>query len=254
MRGFDRDQVIEHLHRVDAEMRLLAADRDAATANAHELAAHLESARDEIAELRSEVDRLSVPPTTAAGMSERLGRMLQLAADEASEMRADASAESDEVRSIARQDAAQMRQEAESDAARMRREAQEDSTRELSEADAESTRLRTEASEAADKMINEATALAAEIEETARREARDARDTAERIALARLARSRQLVHSADGVRTQIIDQIAEIRGKLDELPEKLALAGDDELLAATDIGDAELISRTLDPEARLETD
>ncbi|HQV19777.1 MAG TPA: hypothetical protein PLC22_15865, partial [Gordonia sp. (in: high G+C Gram-positive bacteria)] len=52
MRGFDRDQVIEHLRRVDAEMRLLAADRDAASVNARELAAHLESARDEIAELR----------------------------------------------------------------------------------------------------------------------------------------------------------------------------------------------------------
>ena len=53
MRGFDRDQVIDHLHRVDAEMRLLAADRDAASSNAAELAAHLESARDEIAELRA---------------------------------------------------------------------------------------------------------------------------------------------------------------------------------------------------------
>ncbi|MCK5757229.1 MAG: hypothetical protein KAH46_31450, partial [Mycobacterium sp.] len=93
MRGFDREQVTEHLQRVDAELRVLAADRDAATANAHELVAHLEEARDEIEELRREVDKLSVPPTTAQGMSERLGRMLQLASDEASEIRADAAAE-----------------------------------------------------------------------------------------------------------------------------------------------------------------
>ncbi|MDH3060720.1 hypothetical protein QEN36_15270, partial [Gordonia alkanivorans] len=52
MRGYDREQVADHLQRLDAELRVLAADRDAATANAHELASHLEEARDEIAELR----------------------------------------------------------------------------------------------------------------------------------------------------------------------------------------------------------
>lgn len=90
MRGYDREQVAERFRRVDADMRVLAADRDAATANANELAAHLHEARATIDELRREVDTLSVPPTTAQGMSERLSRMLQLASDEASEMRAEA--------------------------------------------------------------------------------------------------------------------------------------------------------------------
>ena len=36
-RGYDRSQVDEHLERVDADLRILAADRDAAVAKAAEL-------------------------------------------------------------------------------------------------------------------------------------------------------------------------------------------------------------------------
>ncbi len=161
MRGYDREQVADHLQRLDAELRVLAADRDAATANAHELAAHLEEARDEIAELRREIDKLSVPPTTAQGMSERLSRMLQLASDEASEMRAEASAEAAETLSIARQEAADMR----------------------SDASAEAERIRSEAQAAAKKLVDEASARARQVKETAAaNESESARLIAERTA------------------------------------------------------------------------
>ncbi|GAA2068699.1 DivIVA domain-containing protein [Williamsia deligens] len=134
MRGYDREQVAEFFARTDAELRVIAADRDAAAANARELAEHLDDARDEIEQLRREVDSLSVPVTTAQGMSDRISRMLQLAADEASEMRATAQAEAAEVLSVARQEAAQLREESAEEAAAQ-----------VSAATAEAQRLRGEA-------------------------------------------------------------------------------------------------------------
>ena len=109
MRGYDREQVSEFFKRSDAEMRVIAADRDAAAANTRELAEHLDDARDEIEQLRRDVDSLSVPVSTAQGMSDRISRMLQLAADEASEMRATAQSEAAELLSVARQEAAALR-------------------------------------------------------------------------------------------------------------------------------------------------
>ena len=67
MRGYDRDQVTDFFRRFDAEMRVIAADRDAATANARELAENLAIARDDIDELRREVNRLSVLPPPSRG-------------------------------------------------------------------------------------------------------------------------------------------------------------------------------------------
>ncbi|MBJ7290243.1 hypothetical protein [Williamsia sp.] len=135
MRGYDREQVSEFFKRSDAEMRVIAADRDAAAANARELAEHLDDARDEIEQLRRDVDSLSVPVSTAQGMSDRISRMLQLAADEASEMRATAQSEAAELLSVARQEAAALR----ADAA-------EEASSTLAAANVESQRLRTEAS------------------------------------------------------------------------------------------------------------
>ncbi|MGV9826678.1 hypothetical protein [Gordonia sp. NPDC003429] len=145
MRGYDREQVADTMRRFDAEMRVLAADRDAATANAHELAAHLQGARDQIEDLRREVDTLSVPPTTAQGMSERLSRMLQLASDESSEMRAEASAEAAETLSVARQEAAQLVSDSHAEADRILAEARHRAAGIVAEAEEKATELRDEA-------------------------------------------------------------------------------------------------------------
>ena len=186
MRGYDRDQVAERLQLMDAELRVLAADRDAATANAREIAAHLDESRDEISELRSEIDRLSVPPTTVQGMSERLGRMLQLASDEASEIRAEAAAEAAETVSVARQEAEQLKAEAETEAQRVRKEAREAAAKTISDAqrqereaqqraDALTEESKREAEEAATLIAERKAAMEAEHNETmtaAREEAR----------------------------------------------------------------------------------
>ncbi len=145
MRGYDREQVADRLRRIDADMRVLAADRDAATSHARELAAHLADARDEIEELHREVDKLSVPPTSVTGMSERLSRMLQLASDEASEMRADASAEAAETVSVARQEAEDTQRNATEEAQRIVADARARASKIVGDADEYSAKTRNEA-------------------------------------------------------------------------------------------------------------
>src|SRR3978361_349405 len=85
-RGYDRGQVAEDLDRVRAEL-LCPADRDAAVAQASELARALDRTRAHVEELRAQIDRLAAPPDSMEGLSERLQRMLRLAQDEAREMR-----------------------------------------------------------------------------------------------------------------------------------------------------------------------
>lgn len=60
-KGYDKDEVQRYFERFDAELRVIATDRDAAAAQARDLAVQLEDARDEIDDLRKDIDRLSVP-------------------------------------------------------------------------------------------------------------------------------------------------------------------------------------------------
>ena len=100
-RGYDRGQVEEHLDRVEADLRILTADRDAAVAQATELARALDHHRAYVEDLRAQVDRLSAPPDTMEGLSERLQRMLRLAQDETRAMRDDAAEAARSVRADA---------------------------------------------------------------------------------------------------------------------------------------------------------
>src|SRR3954469_860223 len=108
-RGYSRVQVEEHLEQLDGQLKLLAADRNAAAAQAAELTAQLEVARTTIDDLRGQVERLSMPPTTMEGLSERLQRMLRLAQEEATETKARAEAEAGHIRAKAETDANALR-------------------------------------------------------------------------------------------------------------------------------------------------
>ena len=108
-RGYSRTQVEEHLERLDSDLRLIAADRDAAMSQAADIARQMERARNEIDELRGQVDRLSLPPTTLEGLSERLQRMLKLAQEEASDTKARAEADAVQIRARAEVEGAALR-------------------------------------------------------------------------------------------------------------------------------------------------
>ncbi|MFE9789816.1 hypothetical protein ACFYO7_31025 [Nocardia salmonicida] len=92
-KGYAKDEVHSYLDRFNAELRVTATDRDAAAAQARNLASQLEDVRAENDELRRQLERLAVSPTTVEDAGDRISRMLRMAADEASEVRALAQAE-----------------------------------------------------------------------------------------------------------------------------------------------------------------
>lgn len=108
-RGYNRMQVEEHLEQLDSQLKILAADRNAAAAQSAELTAQLELARNSIDDLNKQVERLAQPPTTLEGLSERLQRMMRLTQEECEEMRAKATAEADHIRAKANAEADDLR-------------------------------------------------------------------------------------------------------------------------------------------------
>jgi cell division septum initiation protein DivIVA len=83
VRGYDREQVEEHLAELHEEIRLLTLDRDAAITEAETLLRHLESARTEAADLRARMERLARTPADPGALGERVRLMLELARAEA---------------------------------------------------------------------------------------------------------------------------------------------------------------------------
>ncbi|MEJ2865468.1 DivIVA domain-containing protein [Actinomycetospora flava] len=163
-RGYDRGQVEEHLDRVEADLRILTADRDAAVAQATELARALDHHRAHVEDLRAQVDRLSAPPDTMEGLSERLQRMLRLAQDETRSMR-------DEAADAARR----IREEADEYARRTMNGADEHARKTAAEAEQRARRTVEQAEEQARGTLEEARAQAREIHERAEAEADQAR-------------------------------------------------------------------------------
>ncbi|MEV4240160.1 MULTISPECIES: hypothetical protein [unclassified Nocardia] len=257
-KGYAQDEVRNYFDRFDAELRVTATDRDAAAAQARNLASQLEDARDEIDELRKEVDRLSVPPTTAEGMSDRISRMLRLASDEASEVRALAQAEAAEMVSIAEQQATEMRGKYESLLAetKEKREALEiEFEQTLANARTESAKIIEAAQAEADRLGKEAdakrkatqqdfeatmaerrtklTRAMEELEATSRAEAaqriKDATDESNRLITSatqtserKIAHAKELAEEMRVLRGRVLAQLLGIRGQLDSVPAMLA--------------------------------
>jgi hypothetical protein len=86
-RGYRPSEVHDQLRALDAEARLLAADRDALLAQRAELARRAESSSGEIRGLREQVRRLSRAPRSAAELSGLVRTILDLALEEAGQLR-----------------------------------------------------------------------------------------------------------------------------------------------------------------------
>jgi len=80
-RGYDQEQVEAHLRRLDAEMRILTTDRDAAVDQSAQLTRELDDSRARAERLRAQVRTLVSPQQSVQGMSERMRSMLRVAGD-----------------------------------------------------------------------------------------------------------------------------------------------------------------------------
>lgn len=120
LRGFDRQQVINHVEALKARVVTIGAERDAALQRAAgvteqlehlrreaaEATAQVERLRREAAEATAQVDRLQRSPLTAA--TARIQRMLQMAEDEAAELQISTEQETASLRESTRAEADQL--------------------------------------------------------------------------------------------------------------------------------------------------
>jgi cell division septum initiation protein DivIVA len=96
LRGYDRSQVADTIERLEADFRIAIADRDAAVGRSADLASQLSSMHAEIESLRRKAATASAP--TFENISERIQHMLQLAEEEAAEIRHAAEMDAQAVR------------------------------------------------------------------------------------------------------------------------------------------------------------
>jgi chromosome segregation ATPase len=177
-RGYDQEQVEAHLRRLDAEMRILSTDRDAAVDQATQLTRELDDSRARAERLRAQVRTLVSPQQSVQGMSERMRSMLRMAEDEVAEMLQRADAEVAKRLHDAEQLAATLVESARSEADSLRMQskadaeaAEEQNARRRAELEAEESAHReriTTSRETSEREITEARArLAADQEEVA---------------------------------------------------------------------------------------
>ena len=96
LRGYDRHQVAETIERLEADIQVAMADRDAAMSRSADLAGQLSALHGEIDQLRRKA--ASSGPATFENISERIQHMLRLAEEEAGEIRRSAEQEAQALR------------------------------------------------------------------------------------------------------------------------------------------------------------
>lgn len=134
LRGFDRQQVIDHVNVLKAHVTRIGAERDAALRREADLNEKLEGLRREAAEATRQLDRLREDAAAATTEVDRLQRsplavatariqsMLQMAEDEAAELRTAAERETTALRESARAEADQLLAQTSQQCERLERE------------------------------------------------------------------------------------------------------------------------------------
>ena len=155
-RGYDRDEVDDYVAELEAELRLVTADRDASEARADALASRLMSIQEENAALQDGLHRICLTPIDLKGLPERLARMVALAEEERRDVVRDAQLKALMIVGEAEQRARKLDEEA----ANKREEIREDFRLAMSARRAEAMRalaeLRNVALDEAERIIAEA--------------------------------------------------------------------------------------------------
>lgn len=208
LRGYDRHQVDDYVSRSEAELALLAQERDSATDRSADLAAQLANSHAQIESMRRYVTQASAE-VTPENVQARVRPIVELAQAQARGIRDLAEAEADRLRQLANADAAETRRQADADAARTRAQAQADldraaetAVRHGADADAHAAQARAQT----DEYVNRARAAAEQI-----------RADAEGAAAALTARAedeRDRLDAESAARRALIDEDFEIALRL----------------------------------------
>lgn len=190
-RGYDPATVDQHLAQLhqahDAALQDIDAARQEATSSAEELVqarrdhqtltAELESARQRVAQLEAAAREASQP--SFAGLGQRVGAILGLAEEEATEMRDRATRETAELRESADKEASELRAQAGRESDELRASAAEEAKRARAEADGYAADTRSRADLEGVGILEKARARAEAIIDEATREAAARREEAE---------------------------------------------------------------------------
>ena len=242
LRGYDRSQVADTIERLEADFRIALADRDAAVARTADLAGQLSAMHGEIEALRRKAATASAP--TFENISERIQHMLQLAEEEAGEIRRAAELDAQAVReqTDAEERALLERHAAgQAEVERMMAEARQGAEQIMQKAQLRADELVSKAQERVARLDAESQARRAKVEEdfdiaqrARRAEFARAEEERERIstqaARQRVAAAEQhaaaLVADAEakaeairGVRDELTSRLVQARRLLDSLPD-----------------------------------
>ena len=195
IRGYDRSQVHDVVDRLDGELRVALADKDASAARAAELASHLSGAQAELESLRQKAQSAAAPNFESMGA--RISHMLKLAEEEANDIRRIA---------LEGQSRSQAELKATTDEGeRVRTEAEAQAKRMTEEAQAEARRVTEQAQDAAAKTVGEAQKQSDELNERARVSAEQA-EVASKARVAKIEEDFQLAQKARRAEAARVEQ------------------------------------------------
>lgn len=188
MRGYDREQVDREVSRLDDDVRITTAERDAAAARTADLAAQLASMHAQVESLRRQL-RTATDSVNVDNVDERVKHIFNAARSDAARLREEAQSQAEQLRNSAGDAVARTRAAAQAEAERLVGEA---------------TARKAEADETCRRRIAEAEAHKAEVEKSlaeaeGRTRAEDARLTGE----------------AEALRTKLNTDAADERARLD---------------------------------------
>lgn len=158
LRGFNRQQVIDHIESLEGRIAMIATDRDSALRQVADLSKLLDHLRRQAEETATQVDRLQRSSLGGAGI--RIQRMLQVAEDEITAMQVSTEQETRTLRERTRAEADQLLRETtsrcerlEAESARRRKAAEAESAARCQRAEQDSERRRRMAEQQSERDI-----------------------------------------------------------------------------------------------------
>lgn len=125
LRGFSRQQVIEHIELLEDQLRMVTIDRNEAVALNSDLRRLCESTRQDLDEAEQRLKRIESSDTGLPAASQRVQNMLANAEEEVQTLREQTKRQAETIRGTAETEARQLVEQAEQAAAELRAECQQ---------------------------------------------------------------------------------------------------------------------------------